>query len=157
MFASGGRQKLYRTPPAYDRVFFLKVSSLLDRRLEVFLQLVDGELTDDNQSIGIIAWPRINGSPVVRVAIYFRRNEAAIKQRWTNVPFTIVSLGGVKLGLQIKRQYCSELDQEKTYSSVKHVHADSGPVPAQPLQRRTVVANFDGLHFGRTCEPNKYK
>jgi hypothetical protein len=44
-----------------------------------------------------------------------------MKQRWTNVPFTIVSLGGVKLGLQIKRQYCSELDQEKTYNSVKHV------------------------------------
>jgi hypothetical protein len=37
--------------------FFLKVSSLLDRRLEVFLQLVDGELTDDNQSIGIIMRP----------------------------------------------------------------------------------------------------
>lgn len=58
--------------------FFLKVSSLLDRRLEVFLQLVDGELIDDNQSIGIIARPRINGSPVVRVAIYFRRNKAAM-------------------------------------------------------------------------------
>jgi hypothetical protein len=58
--------------------FFLKVSSLLDRHLEVFLQLVDGKLTDDNQSIGIITWPRINGSPVVCVAIYSRRNEAAM-------------------------------------------------------------------------------